>query len=425
MKTLVKNGLVITFIHEGYHSIKMKYADVLIEDGAFLDIREEIADSEAEVVDAQGLWVLPGLVDVGSSVAGAVLGNGLLPDYSRARWQGSMLHGRALPLLEIAAEALSDAEKRAVVRFGLEQLLLSGATTVADLTHPAFAPALRAEGEALGLRLLAFPERTANGYPVAEHSGRLLVPERTGGSFAAGDALYSVETTSPEMYAAARASAGPLLVRAAYCESEKQVSRMAFGLSPLGKLDREKLLTGRTVVVGGYDADFFDRERLRTAGATVSMSAVTAMQDGVPFPIVTNLRQDVNTCLSTGYFGLSMLEEMRCAAFGGKLDSNASQFQASDAFYAATIAGAQGLGAPLGRIEPGFAADLLLVDPTRLGPHNYPLIELVYRAESADIVGRMVGGRMLSQSAQDLRQSAQAAQAAAQKAWSLAQRRIL
>ena len=189
MKTLVKNGLVITFIHEGYHSIKMKYADVLIEDGAFLDIREEIADSEAEVVDAQGLWVLPGLVDVGSSVAGAVLGNGLLPDYSRARWQGSMLHGRALPLLEIAAEALSDAEKRAVVRFGLEQLLLSGATTVADLTHPAFAPALRAEGEALGLRLLAFPERTANGYPVAEHSGRLLVPERTGGGFAAGDAL--------------------------------------------------------------------------------------------------------------------------------------------------------------------------------------------------------------------------------------------
>ena len=130
---------------------------------------------------------------------------------------------------------------------------------------------------------------------------------------------------------------------------------------------------------------------------------------------MTNLRQDVNTCLNTGYFGLSMLEEMRCAAFGGKLDSNASQFQASDAFYAATIAGAQGLGAPLGRIEPGFAADLLLVDPTRLGPHNYPLIELVYRAESADIVGRMVGGRMLSRSAQDLRKSAQAAQAAAQK----------
>ena len=76
----------------------------------------------------------------------------------------------------------------------------------------------------------------------------------------------------------------------------------------MGKLDREKLLTGRTVVVGGYDADFFDRERLRTAGATVSMSAVTAMQDGVPFPIVTNLRQDVNTCLSTGSVSYTHLD---------------------------------------------------------------------------------------------------------------------
>lgn len=166
-------------------------------------------------------------------MAGAVLGNGLLPDYSpRALGRAACCTAAPCPCWRSPREALSDAEKRAVVRFGLEQLLLSGATTVADLTHPAFAPALRAEGEALGLRLLAFPERTANGYPVAEHSGRLLVPERTGGSFAAGDALYSVETTSPEMYAAARASVGPLLVRAAYCESEKQVSRMAFGLSP-------------------------------------------------------------------------------------------------------------------------------------------------------------------------------------------------
>ena len=60
MKTIVKNGLVITFIHEGYHSIKMKYADVLIEDGLFADIQEEIRDASAEVIDAQGRWVLPG-----------------------------------------------------------------------------------------------------------------------------------------------------------------------------------------------------------------------------------------------------------------------------------------------------------------------------------------------------------------------------
>ena len=418
MRTLVKGGLIVTFIHEGYHSIKMKYADLLIEDDTILDIREEIADGTAHRVDAHGLWVLPGLIDVGSSVVGAVLGSGLLPDYSRARWQGEMLHGRALPLLETAAEALTSAGKRALARFGLTQLLLSGATTVADLTHPAFAAAVRAEGEALGLRLRVFPERTASGYPIAAHSGKLDVPKREGGRFAQGDALFSVETTSPRMYEAARRSAGPLLVRGAYSEYEKQLSRLAFGLSPIGKLNEERLLSPRTVVVGGAQADFFDRERLRTAGATLAMSAVEAMQDGHGFPIVQNLRQDVNTCLSTGFYGLSMLGEMRQAAFAGKLDSNASQFQASDAFYAATIAGAQGLGEKTGRLEPGFAADLLLVNPTRLGPNNYPLIALVYRAECADIVGRMAAGKMLPMP--DLHKAARKAQAAAERAWAAA-----
>ncbi len=424
-KLLIKNGLVITFIHEGYHSIKMKYADILIEDGKFLDIREEISDASAQVIDAKNLWVMPGLVDAGSSIAGAVLCSGLIPDYSRARWQGSMIHGRVLPLTDIAAETLNDAEKRAIVKWGLMRLLDSGVTTALDLSHPAFASFVAEEAEKLGLRALVYPERTANGYPAAEHSGKYLNPGLSGGEFYAGEALYSVETTSDAMYAAARKAEGLLPVRAAYCEYEKQFCRMTHGVSPLGKLDKEGLLRENTLVVGGYDTDFFDRERLRTAGSTVSISAVTAMQDCLPFPIVTNLRQDINTCLSTGYFGLSMLDEMRQAAFGGKLETNASQFQASDAFYAATIAGAQGLHMEIGRIEPGFSADLLLIDPSCFGPHNYPLIEWVYAGQSADIVGRVARGKPLSYRRCDLAACAADAQKAAQKAWNAAEALIL
>ena len=237
-KLLIKNGLVITFIHEGYHSIKMKYADILIEDGKFLDIREEISDASAQVIDAKNLWVMPGLVDAGSSIAGAVLCSGLIPDYSRARWQGSMIHGRALPLTDIAAETLNDAEKRAIVKWGLMRLLDSGVTTALDLSHPAFASFVAEEAEKLGLRALVYPERTANGYPAAEHSGKYLNPGLSGGEFYAGEALYSVETTSDAMYAAARKAEGLLPVRAAYCEYEKQFCRMTHGVSPLGKLDR-------------------------------------------------------------------------------------------------------------------------------------------------------------------------------------------
>lgn len=424
MKTIVKNGLVITFIHEGYHSIKMKYADILIENGLFADVREEICDPDAKIIDAKGKWVLPGFVDVGSSCAAAVLCNGLIPDYSRARWQGSMIHGRVLPLLQIAADVLTDDEKRAIVRFALLQALDSGITTVSELTHPAFARFVREEAAALGLRCFVSEEATAAGYPCTEHSGLYRNPGLTGGSFPEEGGLYSVETTSDVLYAAAR-RADRLMVRAAYCEYEKQFSRMTFGVSPLGKLTQEGVLHDRTIVIGGYDTDFFDRERLRTAGATVTMSAVTAMQDGVSFPIVTNLKQDINTCLSTGYYGMSMLDEMKLAAFGGKLDSHASQFQASDAFYAATIAGAQGLHENLGRIEPGFHADLLLVDPARLAPHNYPLIQFVYRAETRDIVSRMVAGRVLPHSEKDTALASAAAQSAAEKVWSAAQSVVL
>lgn len=424
MRTLVKNGLVITFIHEGYHSIKMKYADVLIEDGLFADIKEEIHDPDAKIIDAEGKWVLPGFVDVGSSCAASVLCNGLIPDYSRARWQGSMIHGRVLPMLEIAAQLLNDADKRAIVRWALRQALDSGVTTLAELTHPAFGRFVKEEAQSLGLRCFVSEEATANGYPYAEHSGLYQNPGLAGGRFQPGEGLYSVETTSQDMYAAARAADG-LMVRAAYCEYEKQFSRMTFGVSPVGKLQQEGVLSDRTIVVGGYDTDFFDRERLRTAGATVAMSAVTAMQDGVPFPVVTNLRQDINTCLGTGYYGMNMLDEMRQAAFAGKLDSNASQFQASDAFYAATIAGAQGLHRKLGRIEPGFCADLLVVDPCCLAPHNYPLIELVYRGQCRDIALRMVDGRVCEHDCAQMRQEAERAQAAAEKVWHEAQKFIL
>lgn len=424
MKTIIKNGLVITFIHEGYHSIKMKYADVLIENGVFQEISECIGDAGARIIDAKGLWVLPGLIDVGSSCAASVLCNGLIADYSRARWQGSMIHGRVLPMLDIAAETLDEQQKRDVVRYALLSALDGGTTTLAELTHPAFADAVRSEGKEMGLRMQVRGECTANGYPFAEHSGRINVPDAGGGQYAGGG-LYSIETTSPQMYEQARADAQPLMVRAAYCEYEKQISRMQHGTSPIGKLNDEGLIRENTIVVGGYDADFFDRERLRTAGSSVAMSAVTAMQDGVGLPIVTMLSQNINTCLSTGYYGMSMIDEMRQAAFGGKMDSNASQFQASDAFYAATIAPAQALGLNAGRIEAGFAADALLVDPARLGPHNYPLIQFVYRAQNDDIVLRMVGGNVLKSDRAALAKCSEKAHAAAQKVWREAQRFIL
>ena len=56
MKTLIKNGTVIT-------AEMTRKADLLVEDEIIRRIDQNINDPEAEIVDASGLWVLPGGVD--------------------------------------------------------------------------------------------------------------------------------------------------------------------------------------------------------------------------------------------------------------------------------------------------------------------------------------------------------------------------
>lgn len=441
MRTLVRNGLVISFIHEGYHSVKMKYADLLIENGAFADIRESIPASAAdEVIDAAGKWVLPGLVNTGASLIAAKLCGGLIADYPRQNWQGSMLYHRVLPMLRIADGLLTPEEKRDLARWALADALAAGTTAVVDLERPGFADAVSQAAKELGVRAYVVSMRTACGFPEAEQEGRLLCPEPAGGEFAAGaaadgtvsrlDGLYSVETTSGDLWrlAAQAAETQPLFLYSGYSRYEESLSRVRYGKSPVAAAGDAGALTGRTVLLQSVFTDFYDRERIRTAGASVALSAVSAMQDALPFPAVAFLRQDINTALGTGYYGVSMLEEMKAAAFGAKLQTgNAAQYQASDAFYAATIAGAQALGEPLGRIEPGFKADLLIVNPARLRPHNYPLINFVYGASPDEIETALVGGRTVRTRECAGRDAAfaEAAERAAARAWAKARETVL
>ena len=58
---LIKNGTVMTMGPQG-----TLQADILIENGKIIDIAEKITAEGAEIIDAAGLLVLPGLVDAHS-----------------------------------------------------------------------------------------------------------------------------------------------------------------------------------------------------------------------------------------------------------------------------------------------------------------------------------------------------------------------
>lgn len=59
MKTLIKNGHIIDLKNE----LDM-YGDILIADGVIVQIGEKIEDSEAEIIDAKGMVVSAGLIDM-------------------------------------------------------------------------------------------------------------------------------------------------------------------------------------------------------------------------------------------------------------------------------------------------------------------------------------------------------------------------
>lgn len=110
----------------------------------------------------------------------------------------------------------------------------------------------------------------------------------------------------------------------------------------------------------------------------------------------------VNVCLGTD--GVSsnnnhdMFEEMKLAAIlhnGAACDPLA--LGSWDALRMATVNGAAALGRKTGRIEPGYDADLILVDFSHLNlfPCHDPVSNLVYAAHGGDVCMNMARGRVI------------------------------
>jgi 5-methylthioadenosine/S-adenosylhomocysteine deaminase len=95
---------------------------------------------------------------------------------------------------------------------------------------------------------------------------------------------------------------------------------------------------------------------------------------------------------------LDLFDEMRDAAMIGKLAADdASAVPAAAAVELATAGGADALGLPGGRIEPGAAADVAVVDldAAHLTPVHDPVSHLVYAARGSDVRHTVCDGRVL------------------------------
>jgi len=122
---MIKNGLVYTYIYEGYHAIKLRFADIHIKDGLIADVSPDL-DRACDTLDASGCLVLPGMVNMGASTFAARIMSGLACDWRRGK-------GRIAPMLDLAVEMLTEGEAAAIATLGLWETLSGGATTIVEL----------------------------------------------------------------------------------------------------------------------------------------------------------------------------------------------------------------------------------------------------------------------------------------------------
>lgn len=161
-KTIIRGAQVVTMDRS---LDDLPVADILIGDGAILDIAPSIEAPDAQVIDGSGKIALPGIVDAHTCLWQTVL-RGYVPDL----WQGTY-NSALLPL----RRSYSPEDNYTAAYVGACEMLSYGTTTVVDYCHnirrPGYATASIEALQRSGIRHLftySFMSAAPEDFPEAE-----------------------------------------------------------------------------------------------------------------------------------------------------------------------------------------------------------------------------------------------------------------
>jgi 5-methylthioadenosine/S-adenosylhomocysteine deaminase len=188
-------------------------------------------------------------------------------------------------------------------------------------------------------------------------------------------------------------------------EEEYQVADAIrkYGARPLLALDAMGALDDRTVAVHGCWFDAAERELLATRGAALAYNPNSNMflGDGITDVVDLHVRK-VRIALGTdggcSNSRVSVFDEMRATALLQKVArTNGQAIDAESCFAMGTRGGGDVLRLPVGRIAPGYRADLVgldLGDPS-LWPVQSLAKNVVYALSARAIAEVMVDGKVV------------------------------
>jgi 5-methylthioadenosine/S-adenosylhomocysteine deaminase len=355
-------------------------------------------------LDAEGCLVMPGLVNGHTHVAMTLL-RGYADDKPLDRWLRE-------DIWPVEAE-LEPADVRAGAELGIVEMLESGTTAFSDMYFhvPEIAAAVEESGIRAVLGHTAVTVGKDESGASADVQESLDVARELDGA-ADGRITTTVQPHSlttvgeehlREMVAGARDAGRPLHFHANETEAEVGPIVEERGERPLAYADDVGLLGDDDFLAHGVHVDESEVALLAERGTAVVHCPASNMKLASGMAPVQDLL-DGGVTVGLGTDGaasnndLDMFDEIRDAAMVGKLAADdASAVDAATAVELATAGSADALGLDAGRIEPGAAADLAVVDldATHLTPVHDVVSHLAYAARGSDVRHTVCDGEVL------------------------------
>ena len=370
---------------------------------------QEILKQADQIIDYQGAWIMPGLVNCHTHSAMTGL-RGIRDDSNLHEWLEDYIWPAEA---EFTPEMTTKAVKEA-----LTEMLQSGTTTFNDMYNPngVEIEKIYEAVKASKMRCYFSPTLFSSDIETTDETiakTRAVIGTIKGyqdSNFKVMVVPHSPYSCSRELLEASLSLAKeediPLHIHVAETREESGIILKRYGKRPLAFLDELGYLDHQAVFAHGVELNEAEIARLADSQVAIAHNPISNLklasgiapvvqlqQAGVPVGIATDSVASNNN--------LDMFEEGRTAALLQKMKSgDASQFPIETALKALTIEGAKVLGMEdeIGSLEVGKQADFLVIQPQgkiHLQPQENMLSHLVYAVKSSDVDDVYIAGEQV------------------------------
>ena len=370
---------------------------------------QEILKQADQIIDYQGAWIMPGLVNCHTHSAMTGL-RGIRDDSNLHEWLEDYIWPAEA---EFTPEMTTKAVKEA-----LTEMLQSGTTTFNDMYNPngVEIEKIYEAVKASKMRCYFSPTLFSSDMETTDETiakTRAVIGTIKGyqdPNFKVMVAPHSPYSCSRELLEAslnlAKEEDIPLHIHVAETKEESGIILKRYGKRPIAFLDKLGYLDHQAVFAHGVELNEAEIARLADSQVAIAHNPISNLKlaSGIA-PIIQLQKAGIPVGIATDSVAsnnnLDMFEEGRTAALLQKMKSgDASQFPIETALKALTIEGAKVLGMEdeIGSLEVGKQADFLVIQPQgkiHLQPQENMLSHLVYAVKSSDIDDVYIAGEQV------------------------------